>query len=213
MIRVKAFNRLLTDNADGKLVRRWFMTTPNGSLLAYTSPTDMRELRDQVALISMTWKEQLDLREDDAEEEDRPATDDPLIHTMSMELENRNVLVRYLQPNLLLILEGGVPPRKPRQVQVTTEGPHDQRYPPHADGLIGSTATNGSATTNGKDSDDKASGSPSGFSEASTTMSVRRAKNVLDVHRRKLDAMTTIIRSELGKIRFDMPADPDGRHF
>ncbi|KAF2224474.1 hypothetical protein BDZ85DRAFT_281061 [Elsinoe ampelina] len=213
MIRVKAFTKLLSDNADGKLVRRWFMTTPNGSLLAYTSPTDIRELRDQVALISMTWKEQLDLRENDMDDEGHTDPNEPTMHTMTMEFENRNIVVRLLQANLLLVLEGGVPPRKPRQVQVTTEGPRDQRYPPHADGAVSKSVENGSTRPNGSVTATEPPGSPSGHSEASTTMSVRKAKNVLDVHRRKLDAMTTIIRSELRKIHFEMPSDPEGRHF
>ncbi|KAG8625368.1 hypothetical protein KVT40_007119 [Elsinoe batatas] len=216
MIRVKAFTKLLSDNADGKLVRRWFMTTPNGSLLAYTSPTDIQELRDQVALISVTWKERLDLREDDMNDEDHHEPNEPnepTMHTMTMEFENRNIVVRLLQPNLLLVLEGGVPPRKPRQVQVTTEGPRDQRYPPHAVSAMSKSVENGSTVPNGSVTAIEPPGSPSGHSEASTTLSVRRSKNVLDVHRRKLDAMTTIIRSELRKIHFEMPSDPEGRHF
>ncbi|PNS21869.1 hypothetical protein CAC42_467 [Sphaceloma murrayae] len=210
MINVKALNKLLTDNSDGKLIIRWFMMTPNGSLLAYTTPSDMRELRDQVALISMTWKEQLDVREEQADELGHPNRDRaPVMLTMTMEFENRNLLIRYLQSNLLLVLEGGVPPRRARQLQVTTEGPHDARYPGDDSG-----GANGSADERKKAQQHHgAPSSPSAGSEASTTMSVRRRNHVLDIHRKKLDSMTGIIRSELAKARFEMPKDPDGRFF
>ncbi|TKX21064.1 hypothetical protein C1H76_6604 [Elsinoe australis] len=216
MISVKALSKLLTNNVDGKLILRWFITTPNGSLLAYSTPVDMRELRDQVALISMTWKEQLDLREDDIDEDDHDGADhfEPAIHTMTMEFENRNLLVRHIQSNMLLVLEGGVPPRRSRPLQITTEGPDDSRYPFEIESDGAHPSVNGATTAKDKHEErPHGPGSPTGFSEASTTTSVRRRNHVLDIHRRKLDAMSGVLKAELRKSHFEMPADPEGRFF
>ena len=107
--------------------------TPSGSLIAYSTPANIRQLRDQMALISMTWHEQLARKRSTTRSHSRsqshhrarqshPAgqpsgrkatlsssnAEDPALETLTMEFEGRrNVIVRYLQPKVLLVLEGG----------------------------------------------------------------------------------------------------------
>ncbi|KAF2157209.1 hypothetical protein K461DRAFT_289548 [Myriangium duriaei CBS 260.36] len=214
MINVTALNRLLTENADGKIFQRWFITTPNGSLIAYTSPTDIRELRDQAALVLVTWREQFESakkdardRELDAENRNDSTEADSIMHTMTMEFDNRNVLVRQLQPKLLLVLEGGVPPGRTRKLQITREGLYGVKR----------------STMNGQNADSqnmapapdaRPATSPSGLSEISTaTSTLRRRTNILDIHRKKLDALTEVIRRDFEKAQFSMPVDPEDRFF
>ncbi|GAM82401.1 hypothetical protein ANO11243_003800 [Dothideomycetidae sp. 11243] len=217
MINVTALTKLLTENADGKVFQRWFITTPNGSLVAYTSPTDIRALRDQAALVLITWREQIDAlvaesSNNDATIEDASPSESrawtgPDIHTMTMEFDNRNVLVRQLQPKLLLVLEGGVPPGRSRKLQVTIEG---------ADGVKRSAGEipNGNPEVGDANADPRPSSSPTSHSEASTTISTRRRRtNILDIHRRKLDAMADIIGKEFDQANFSMPVDLEDRFF
>lgn len=131
-----------------------------------------------------------------------------------MEFDKKNVLVRLLQPKLLLVLEGGVPPsRTTRALQITPEGRGDAVYPSLVDGA-------------GEKLQGQGVGSPSSSSVGSGTVGVNgsgagggggregggggRVK-VLALHRRKLDAMARAITGELARVGFEMPADPDDR--
>lgn len=202
------------------------LTTPNGSLIAYTSPADVRELRDQAALILVTWREQFDLHKLESNESTATSKDHggsvdqsaskSNMHTMIMEFESRNVLVRSLQPRLLLVLEGGVPPGRTRKLQITVEGPngtkrltddetadqtHLQAKPSAANGGDGVEAS-------------RLASSPAGLSETSTTNSTRKQRtNILEIHRRKLDALAQAIQRDFQKSSFSMPLDPDDRFF
>lgn len=212
MINVTALNSLLTDNADGKIFRRWSyvsippldltrvltitsITTPGGSLLAYTTPTDIRELRDQTALVLATWREQSDAIFALAEDTENEAA--AKLRTLTIEFDNRNILVRELQPKLLLVLEGGVPPGRTRKLHITAES---------ADGTRHSVdhGQNGDATPH--------IGSPTAQSEASTTFSSRKRRmSILDIHRRKLDALAEVIQQDFGQAHFVMPTNLDDR--
>ncbi|CAD0047174.1 unnamed protein product [Aureobasidium pullulans] len=77
------------------------------------------------------------------------------LETLTVEFDNRNLIVKYLQPKLLLVLEGGVPPGRKRELKVTAEAPDDARYP--------------SEDSNGADRADTMLGTSVG-SKASTTM-------------------------------------------
>lgn len=186
--------------------------TPNGSLMAYTLPANMKELRDQVALVSISWKEQLERKDsENIDPQDRP--DSPSEHerrvirpdaieALTIEFDNRNVIVKYLQPKLLLVLEGGVPPGRRKELKVTAEAPGDARYPPEEhDTMNGS--LNGAML------------SSSAGSMASTTASAAsfRRVSVLAIQRKKMEIMAQTIKDELQRSGFLMPDDPNNKFF
>lgn len=183
--------------------------TPNGSLMAYTLPANMRELRDQVALVSISWKENLE-RKDSGNFEPQHVQDGPnesdgrvirpdALDTLTIEFDNRNIIVKYLEPKLLLILEGGVPPGRRRPLKVTAEAPGDARYPPEDN----SDCRNGSAYNGSILSSSVGSGASTTTSQASLIR-----LGVLQVQRRKTDMMAQTIKEELRRSGFQMPDDP-----
>lgn len=197
--------------------------TPNGTLIAYTTPASIRELRDQVALVSMSWKEHLEVKateiryqvsaeSNNDESTERSSRDFPM-ETLTLEFGDRNLVIRLLQPKLLLVLEGGLPPSRKRPLKITAEGPGDARYP--LDEPRTST-TNGeqknASTTGGKL---ELPGSPSATSQASTTVSNSAGgrTNILNIHRKKLDQMADMLKKELERAGFVMPEDQSGKFF
>lgn len=188
--------------------------TPNGSLMAYTLPANMKELRDQVAIISMSWKDHLELKDsqnyesqDDLEglnESSKRIMRPDALETLTIEFDNRNVIVKYLQPKLLLVLEGGVPPGRKRPLKVTPEAPGEARYPPDDQGDLMNGSMNNSVVM----------GSSVGSKASTTTSSASfRRMTVLHVQRRKMEIMAQTIKDELQKSGFQMPDDPTSRFF
>jgi len=173
--------------------------TPNGTLIAHSTPTNIRSLRDQIALISMTWKEQIDQRRS-RQDNDTSFQNDTHLETLTLEFDRRTVIVRHLQPKLLLVLEGGAPPGY-SEVKVTAEGTGDSRYPSLADGMNGLVNGNGSAY-----------GSPSQAS-GSTAVSIGRRTKVLDLQRRKMDALAKAIKENLETSGFGMPEEGGDKFF
>ncbi|KAK5129745.1 hypothetical protein LTR08_002921 [Meristemomyces frigidus] len=185
MLNAKALTELLSKNSDPRLCKRWYLMTPNGTLLAYTQPTDMRELRRHVAMAAMSWQDHQRANPEALSGGSLPAMKHQL-HTLIIESEVSNVLVRRIQPGLLLVLEGGIPPRKPTfETRINAEGPdgelvHD-RYA--ADPAIGTSIS----------------------SKAESTVSQTPGGGVLGLHRKKLDAMATAIASDFEQTGFKMP--------
>jgi hypothetical protein len=112
--------------------------SPNATLLAYTGPSDIKELRDQAALISILWKE----AEQDRKKQNRDSQNTDLtssavlkpgdLETLTVESEKSNIIVRAIQPRLLLVLVGGKPPKNNslKFFKITPETVGDTRYPP-----------------------------------------------------------------------------------
>lgn len=193
--------------------------TPNGSLIAYTLPANIKELRDQAALVSISWKENLEakLASDDtsshhsSEPSQRTLRDDAL-ETLTIEFDNRNLLIRYLQTKLLLVLEGGVPPGRKRPLKVTAEAPGDPPYPSEQRPESPPRSTAGSANGDSKPSNQMLSSSVG--SRASTAVSSQSGRlSVLQVHRKKLDLLAKAIKDEFQSSGFVMPEDPDNKFF
>lgn len=182
--------------------------------MAYTLPANMKELRDQVALVSISWKEQLERKDSEnfAPQHSQEGTNEfskriirpDALETLTVEFDNRNLVIKYLQPKLLLVLEGGVPPGRRRALKVTPEAPGDTRYPPEDQGDAG----NGSMTNSGFLSS-------SVGSKASTTASAAsfRRLTVLHIQRRKMEIMAQTIKDELQRSGFQMPDDPTNKFF
>lgn len=178
--------------------------SPNGTLLAYSKPVDIKELRDQAALISIAWKEHcqgrkspltLEQRKDSTRNESSDGTASqslkPALQTLTIESMGCNILVRLLQPQLLLVLVGRIPPNKKQSFKIYAEAQGDARYP-----LV----------------DTHASRYSPGEADNASTMSQRDKDikmGVLHVQRKRLDALADYILNDFEATNFIMPADSD----
>jgi hypothetical protein len=204
--------------------------SPNGTLLAYSKPVDIKELRDQAALISIAWKEHCqgrkpppvpDSRKDSSRDEASAAasgshTLKSALKILTIESQDCNILVRLLQPELLLILIGKIPPNKTRNFRIHAEAYGDPRYPP-----FDFSASHPSSSSNGPQGDasieNLASKVPEGLlkGKAPSLLSnmSQREKDIrlgpLHVQRKRLDALADYILKDFGTTGFVMPADSD----
>ena len=116
MLNVKGLTELLTQNRDDKLCKRWWLMTPNGTLLAYSQPANTRDLRNQAAMVALSWQEheiaKVHEEHDEDDEDHDPAEFMDRVRALTIEGETGNVIATRLQPHMLLVLEGGVPPRR-----------------------------------------------------------------------------------------------------
>lgn len=192
--------------------------SPNGTLLAYSTPANIKELRDQAALISMAWKEhELNVHSeaDDADHDDASSPPTPL-ETLTIEFDNNNLIVRAIQPKLLLVLVGGVPPGRKQSFKITPETQGGPRYPIEVSGLSGGRhdgVIEPSQSSQASAQDPALVGSPEAPSIASiadSNMSQREKDmklGALHIQRKKLDAMTRFIRQDFERKGFVMPDD------
>lgn len=167
----------------------------------------MKELRDQVALVSISWKENLERKDSEnfepqhsaegPNEPSRRIVREDALQTLTIEFDNRNIIVKSIQPKLLLVLEGGVPPGRRRPLKVTAEAPGDARYPPEEDGA------------------NEMMISSSVGSKASTAISASSfgRQSVLQIQRRKMEIMAQTIKDEFKRLGFQMPDDPTNKFF
>jgi hypothetical protein len=179
--------------------------SPNGNLLAYSTPVNIKELRDQAALISAAWKEQCigrqtqstpDPRKDSAREDAEAAQQNglkPPLETLTIQAENCNILVRSLQPELLFVLIGELPPNKVQPFKITAESHGDLRYPTPES----AEAPHGASNTL------KAPSIRSSMSQREKDVRL----GVLHVHRKRLDALTEYLQGDFKDSGFIMPAD------
>jgi hypothetical protein len=191
--------------------------SPNGTLLAYSKPVQTKELRDQAALISMTWKDNCQGRQKfsvrNGTNQDRSLK--PALSTLTIETPDCNIIVRLLQPELLLVLIGRIAPGKKQAFKISAEGQGDPRYP-EAD-LPTSRPGSRSQVLQG----DAANDNP-GFQDRLTVKNKapsllsnmsQRDKDIrggaLHVQRKKLDALAEYVLQDFGDTGFIMPADAD----
>ena len=200
MLNHKALTELFSQNIDDRLCKQWALMTPNGTLLAYSLPTDIKELRRHAAVAALSWQKQQASQQDnpdDAGEDGEPEKIalPSLLRTLTIESEASNVIVRKIQPQLLLVLEGGVPPRRRTcQPCVIPEGPGDAPYPsherPNAESMLASSAVS--------------------LAESSKSSA---ALGVLGLQRRKLDAMASALAQEFERTGFKMPDEGSTKFF
>ena len=106
--------------------------SPNGSLIAYSTPADMLQVRDQAALISMAWREHSD--KGSSTHSSRVNLADSTsqlggLKALTVELGSYNIIARAIQLNLVLVLVGGVAGRE-TDFKITAEKVDDSIYPP-----------------------------------------------------------------------------------
>ncbi|CAO2647671.1 Nn.00g085930.m01.CDS01 [Neocucurbitaria sp. VM-36] len=218
MINIAKVSEWLTKNANEQLYPRLFLMSPNGTLLAYSKPVDIKELRDQAALISMVWKDNCNGRQKINARSDatQNSTLKPALKTLTIETEDCNIIVRLLQPELLLILVGKLPPRKRQTFKITAEGSGDPRYPETETSL---SRPNSSSKLYQGDAAADVPTSPTGEggvkSKAPSLISTlsQREKDIkvgtLHVQRKRLDALVNYILKDFEDTGFVMPADSD----
>jgi hypothetical protein len=191
--------------------------SPNGTLMAYSTPVDIKDLRDQAALISMAWKEhEASFQAKQAKHTDQSESEESTsnLETLTIEFQHNNIIIRAIQPKLLLVLVGGVPPSRRTVFKVTTEAYGDPRYPsievPDSDPvptniLQGDSSAESSIPAN----EDR---NPSKKKAASITSNMSQKEKdvkvgVLHIQRKKLDALTAFIRADFDSKGFVMPDD------
>ncbi|KAK8245287.1 hypothetical protein HDK77DRAFT_482467 [Phyllosticta capitalensis] len=217
MLNVKKLSDLLASNVDPNLYPRMFVMSPNGTLLAYSRPANIKELRDQAALVSMAWKEHENSIKSESENHDPSAASRASLETLTIEFDNGNLIVRAIQPKLLLVLVGGVPPGRKQSFKVTPEVHGSPRYPPEASDSSGNrhdrVAPPVSTDSPNSSKDPTSIGSPdapSSVSVAESHMSQREKDTKLGplfIQRKKVDAMTNFIRQDFDRRGFVMPDD------
>ena len=193
MLNAKALTELLSHNRDERLCRRWYLMTANGTLLSYSVPTDINDLRKHAAMAAISWQEYQHHRvagqdEDDfhAEiREDREDMEQSPLHALTIESDTSNIIMRRIQKQLLLVLEGGVPPRRADFVKrITAEGEDGTQLRPSWEDA--STVNPSSSSTNGGNN---------------------VAASVLKLQRQKLDNLAEAILGEFEQTGFQMPGD------
>jgi hypothetical protein len=188
--------------------------SPNGTLMAYSTPVDIKELRDQAALISMAWKEQEANRKLQNSQHEGTEEALPPLETLTIETQYNNIIVRAIQRSLLLVLVGGVPPtrKKVYKFKITPEAHGDMRYPV-------SIIPEDAPTSQSKGLEASAENS---FPADESTITKRKAPSILSnmsqrekdvkigalhIQRKKLDALSDFIRKDFEAKGFVMPDD------
>ena len=92
----------------------------------------MLQIRDQAALISMAWREHdesarnaREARTTTGNSHGQPDT----LKALTIESDSYNIIARLVQPNLILVLIGGVFPDRQNGFKITAERGSDPPYP------------------------------------------------------------------------------------
>lgn len=202
MLNAKALSEILSQNTDDRLCKRWFIFTPRGTLLAYSKTSNIRDLRRQAAKSALLWQEQLETQHHEGfsavGQQGKAAPSQPRLTTLTVEAESGNTIIRQIQPELLLVLEGGVPPRKRTfEPRVTAEGPGDLPYPGAA----------------GAPSQSSQPGSFVSSSGAAESVKGNAPHGVLLLQRKKVDALAAAIADGFEKTGFKMPEEGNAKVF
>lgn len=187
MLNAKALGELLSRNSDERLCKRWYLITPNGTLLASSQPADIRGSRRQVAMAALSWQEHRKSGAGTSVDGTLSSSPQRQLCTLIIESETSNVLIRQIQPRLLLVLEGGVPPRRRAfETRTTAEDANGQLLHDRATGesYLGTSIS----------------------SKAESSISTATV-GVLALHRKKLDAMAAAIQSAFEQTGFKMPEE------
>lgn len=189
--------------------------SPNATLLAYSGKPDIQRIRDQATLLSQIWKEQ----KDRVKERDRAATvtdqysssasttvstvAEGALETLTIENANSNIIVRAVQPRLLLVLIGGSPPRRKSDFfKITAEAKGDPRYPEAQNDDTGNDEVLGEVAA---DAYEEAIIDVAHQGTEHSELSEKEKTRILDIQRNKMDAATEFIQGDLTSRSFVMP--------
>ncbi|KAF2171314.1 hypothetical protein M409DRAFT_18428 [Zasmidium cellare ATCC 36951] len=183
MLNSKALTDLLSHNRDDRLCKKWYLMTPNGTLLAYSQPTDISDIRKQAAVAAITWQEHEHQQQSGFNGEIREDAEQSPLHVLIVESQTSNIIMRKIQNHLLLVLEGGVPPRRSgfeRRITAESADGTNQR-PSHEDEAVSIRSDH--------------------------TGSSKVATNVLKLQRTKLDQLAEAIMADFQQTGFKMPEE------
>ncbi|KAF2713393.1 hypothetical protein K504DRAFT_370902 [Pleomassaria siparia CBS 279.74] len=216
MLNALKLSELLAKNVDPQLYPRMFVMSPNGTLMAYSTPVDIKDLRDQAALISMAWKEhEASFLAKQARPNNQTEPEESSLETLTIEFQHNNILIRAIQPKLLLVLVGGVPPSRRTLFKVTTEAFGDLRYPPievlESDTESVKRLPQSDASAESASPTDEVRGIAKAKTPSIMSHMSQKEKDikvgVLHIQRKKLDALTAFIRADFDSKGFVMPDD------
>lgn len=200
----------------GRVAHSHSVMSPNGTLMAYSTPVDIKDLRDQAALISMAWKEhETNFLAKKANGPKGGSASQSGLETLTIEIQRNNIIVRAIQPTLLLVLIGGVPPSRKAIFKITPEAYGDARYPsvdiPDQGLAPTSEPTEGNSSGDSSlPNDDESSTGKRKAPSITSTMSQREKDmkaGALHIQRKKIDALTEFIRADFNSKGFVMPDD------
>lgn len=165
----------------------------------------------------MAWKEhEINLRTKQGKDGvDENQSSSKGLETLTIEFQHNNIIVRAIQPTLLLVLIGGVPPSRRSVFKITPEAYGGSRYPP-GDGPesdVPSTSEPAGGESSAETSLPTGEDNGSGKKKAASIMSTmsQREKDMkigaLHIQRKKIDALTEFIRAEFDLKGFVMPDD------
>lgn len=182
MLNSKALTDLLSHNRDDRLCKRWYLMTPNGTLLAYSQPTDISDIRKQAAIAAITWQEHEHQHDSNGDIIHEDTHQSPL-HVLAIESQTSNIIMRKIHNRLLLVLEGGVPPRRTGfERRITAESADgSQQRRPYEDEVLSI--------------------------RSDQTGSSKVASNVLKLQRTKLDQLAEAITADFQQTGFKMPEE------
>ncbi|KAK3079744.1 hypothetical protein LTS18_004014 [Coniosporium uncinatum] len=217
MLNARALSERLTKHVDPYLYPLLFIMDPDGQLFAYSRPANMKQLRDQATLVSMAWKQQEEALNSRAVGETRSPSSpssgtiyEDSLETLTIESDTANVLVRALQPKLLLVMVGGTPPGRKISLTMTPETPGDSRYPSPIPSRPMSPieARPSSSQDSLRNLNTQAHALSSSASDGSASQKdVDIMLGALHIQRKRLDKLTGLIREDFRKTGFLMPAN------
>ena len=156
--------------------------SPNGSLVAYSTPANIKQVRDQAAFVSMILKDHVDAAEQDSTQ-DHGRGSFAAIRALTVEVDTYTIIARPAQANLLLVLAGRTTPNLHRQFHITVEKDGDASIPQ-------------SSIDEGHTANDVG---------AKLDMPLDEYTTALQMQRKKVDLLVEYIRDELKNI--SMPDD------
>ncbi|TLD32681.1 hypothetical protein E2P81_ATG05657 [Venturia nashicola] len=217
-IQTEAVAKKIADN--GQL----FVMSPNATLLAYTGPSDIKELRDQAALISILWREAEQQNKQKIAKTTDLASSGGLnpgqLETLTIESESSSIIVRAIQSRLLLVLVGSKPLKNngSKYFKITPEAVGDARYP-SADLTPSPRPSETRSSSSSSVANDSGSEGPQRSwdgqetlpesSESKNTIAVPDEVRfgLLHIQRNKIDAATEHMRKDFKSKGFCMPED------
>ena len=193
--------------------------SPNATLLAYSKPSEVKDVRNQAALVSMVWKEHSNSV---ASQSTHSQTGRDIargqLETLTVEFASGNIIIKAIQPGLLLVLVGGVAPgtESTRGLKVTKEraGGLDDMYPPTPpknssipnldDNVTSFESTNLSSSYGSQNA-----GSSQSVSITPPRRIPEEAKHgALRLQRQKIEAAVAYLRADFDMKGFVMPEEP-----
>ncbi|KAF2456814.1 hypothetical protein BDY21DRAFT_287453 [Lineolata rhizophorae] len=211
MLNPKKLSELLSNNVDPRLYPRMFLMSPNGTLIAYSTPVNIKELRDQAALISLVWKDYEEQKLPQGSSSSEASSTSRTLYTLTIEFSQCNILVRAVQPKMLFVLIGGVYQGHKQDFKITAEVDGDSRYPSGSASPCTGAPLPGSGTGNSSDQEyrkDLNLLSEGQSEDAAKDIHEEVGRVTIHLQRKKLEAMYAFIRSEFDSRGFVMPDNP-----